>query len=154
MNEPRLDIIDLVDMEMNTDMEVLSLITKAREFLMSVHASLKEPYDEGNHVIVGERLTLLANVLPSATMAKAISIKAFHKKKLEVMVGYLNDPEKKKLGTQMIKDIARDHCYSELALMTLADETHDDIKEQIGSLRSILAIHRAEIEARIGGNQT
>jgi hypothetical protein len=54
----------------------------------------------------------------------------------------------------MIKDLAKDHCYAELALMTLADETHSDIREQIGALRSILSTHKAEIEARIGGNVT
>ena len=140
-------------MEMKTSDEVRVLINKTREFLYTVHKGLVMPYDEGNHVIVAERLGLLANLLPSASMAKAISIKAYHKRKLEVMMEYLNDPVKKKLGTQIIKDMAKDHCYSELALMTLAEETHDDIREQIGALRSILSTHKAEIEARIGGHQ-
>lgn len=150
---PTLPVVDLMDMEMKTSDEVKILINKTREFLYAVHKALSIHYDEGNHVIVAERLALLANALPSASMAKAISIKAFHKRKLEVMSEYLNDPDKKKLGTQMIKDIAKDHCYSELALMTLAEETHSDIGEQIGALRSILSTHKAEIEARIGGNQ-
>lgn len=150
---PTLPVVDLMDMEMKTSDEVKILINKTREFLYAVHKALSINYDEGNHVIVAERLALLANALPSASMAKAISIKAFHKRKLEVMSEYLNDPDKKKLGTQMIKDIAKDHCYSELALMTLAEETHSDIGEQIGALRSILSTHKAEIEARIGGNQ-
>ena len=87
-------------------------------------------------------------------MAKAIAVKAYHKKKLETTLEYLNTPEKRKLGVTIIKDLAKDHCYAELGLMTLADETHSDIREQIGALRSILSTHKAEIEARIGGNQT
>lgn len=153
-NLPSLPIVDLIDMEMKTSDEVKTLIAKTREFLYAVHKAISKPYDEGNHVIVAERLGLLANVLPSASMAKAIAVKAYHKRKLEVMLEYLNDPDKKKLGTLMIKDIAKDHCYSELALMTLAEETHSDIGEQIGALRSILSTHKAEIEARIGGHQT
>lgn len=148
-----LPMIDMIDMEMKTSAEVKHLITKVREFLIVTYRSISHPYDEGNHVVVGERLSLLANALPSASMAKAIAIKAFHKRKLEIMLEYLNDPEKKKLGAMMIKDLAKDHCYAELALMTLADETHSDIREQIGALRSILSTHKAEIEARIGGNQ-
>ena len=149
-----LPMIDLIDMDMKTSAEVKHLISKTREFLIVTYRAISSPYDEGNHVIVAERLSLLANVLPSASMAKAIAIKAFHKRKLEVMMEYINDPDKKKLGTQIIKDLAKDHCYAELALMTLADETHSDIREQIGALRSILSTHKAEIEARIGGNQT
>lgn len=150
-----LPIIDLIDMEMKTSAEVKYLISKTREFLIHTHRIISSSYDEGNHVVVGERLSLLANALPSASMAKAIAIKAYHKRKLEVVLDYMNDPEKKKaFGLTMIKDIAKDHCYAELSLMTLADETHSDIREQIGALRSILSTHKAEIEARIGGNQT
>jgi hypothetical protein len=87
-------------------------------------------------------------------MAKAISVKAYHKRKLEIMLEYLNEPEKKKLGVTIIKDLSKDHCYAELSLMTLADETHSDIREQIGALRSILSAHKAELEARIGNNQS
>jgi len=149
-----LPIIDMIDMEMKTSVEVRHLITKTREFLIVTHRAISMPYDEGNHVVVSERLSLLASALPSASMAKAIAIKAFHKRKLEIMLDYLNDPERKKLGAMIIKDLAKDHCYAELALMTLADETHSDIREQIGALRSILSTHKAEIEARIGGNVT
>jgi hypothetical protein len=149
-----LPIVDLIDMEMRTSAEVKQLISKVREFLIFTHRAISSSYDEGNHVVVGERLSLLAGALPSASMAKAIAIKAYHKKKLETMLDYLNNPEKKKLGVTIIKDLAKDHCYAELALMTLADETHGDIREQIGALRSILSTHKAEIEARIGGNQT
>lgn len=149
-----LPIVDLIDMDMKTSTEVKHLITKVREFLIFTHRAISTSYDEGNHVVVGERLSLLAGALPSASMAKAIAIKAYHKKKLEMMMEYLNNPEKKKLGVTIIKDLAKDHCYAEIALMTLADETHGDIREQIGALRSILSTHKAEIEARIGGNQT
>jgi hypothetical protein len=54
----------------------------------------------------------------------------------------------------MIKDLSKDGCYNELALMTLAEETHSDIVEQIGIFRSILSTHKAEIEAKIGYSQT
>lgn len=149
-----LPVVDLIDMDMQTTDEVRSLISKTREFLMFTHKAISVSYDEGNHVIVSERLSLLANILPSASMAKAIAIKAYHKRKLEVMKEYLDNPEKKKLGVTIIKDLAKDHCYAELSLMSLAEETHNDIREQIGALRSILSTHKAEIEARIGGNQT
>jgi len=151
---PSLPIIDLMEMDMKTSEETINLINQTRKFLVSVHHAITMGYDEGNYVIVGERLSLLANVLPSASMAKAIAVKAYHKKKLEVTIEYINNPEKKKLGMTMIKDLAKDHCYAELALMTLADETHSDIREQIGALRSILSAHKAEIEAKIGYNQT
>jgi hypothetical protein len=153
-NIPVLPIIDLMEMEMRTSDEVKHLIGKTREFLYAVHKELTTTYDEGNHLVVAERLGMLANLLPSSSMAKAIAIKAYYKRKVEIMAEYINDPEKKKLGTTFIKDTAKDHCYSEFALMTLADETHTDIREQIGALRSILSTHKAEIEARIGGNQT
>lgn len=151
---PTLPIIDLLDMEMATAEQTANLINQARRFLASVHASISSRYDEGNYVVVGERLNLLANVLPSSSMAKAIAIKAYHKKKLIVQLEYINDPDKKKLGMTMIKDLAKDHCYAEIGLMSLADETHSDIREQIGALRSILSAHKAELEARIGSNQT
>ena len=152
--EALLPIIDLIDMDMSTSQEVQHLLAKTREFLIFTHKAISVNYDEGNHIIVSERLSLLASVLPSASMAKAIAIKAYHKRKLEVMKEYLDNPEKKKLGVTIIKDLAKDHCYAELSLMSLAEETHSDIREQIGALRSILSTHKAEIEARIGGNQT
>lgn len=151
---PTLPIIDLIDMEMSQSDEVKQLIDNTRRFLNVVHRALSEPFDEGNIVLVQERLQLLSNILPSSSMAKAISIKAFHKRKLELTTKYLNDPEAKKLGTQMIKDLAKDGAYNELALMTLAEETHSDIVEQIGIYRSILSTHKAEIEAKIGYSQT
>lgn len=149
-----LPIIDLMEMDMKTSDEVNHLVNQTRKFLITVHQAISKNYDEGNYVIVAERLSLLANVLPSSSMAKAISVKAYHKKRLEVTSEYINNPEKKKLGMTLIKDIVKDHCYAELALMTLADETHSDIREQIGALRSILSAHKAEIEAKIGYNQT
>ena len=151
---PTLPIIDLIDMDMSRSEEVKMLIDHVRRFLNIVHRALSEPIDEGNIVMVQERLQILSNVLPSSSMAKAIAIKAFHKHKLELTIGYLNNPEMKKLGTQRIKDLSKDGCYNELALMTLADETHSDIVEQIGIFRSILSTHRAEIEAKIGYSQT
>ncbi len=151
---PSMPIIDLMEMEMKTSEETLHLINQTRKFLVSVHQAISMNYDEGNYVIVAERLSLLANVLPSSSMAKAIAVKAYHKKKLEMTMEYVNNPEKKKLGMTIIKDIVKDHCYAEIALMTLADETHSDIREQIGALRSILSAHKAEIEAKIGYNQT
>lgn len=151
---PSLPIIDIMEMDMKTSGETLNLIVQTRKFLVAVHHAISSNYDEGNYVAVGERLSMLANILPSSSMAKAIAIKAYHKKKLEVTSEYINNPEKKKIGMTMIKDLAKDHCYAELGLMTLADETHSDIREQIGALRSILSAHKAEIEAKIGYNQT
>jgi hypothetical protein len=151
---PTLPIVDLLQMEMMTEEQTLNLLIQARKFLANVHTAISSRYDEGNYVVVGERLNLLANVLPSASMAKAIAIKAYHKRKLTMQLEYINDPEKKKLGMTMIKDLAKDHCYAEIGLMSLADETHSDIREQIGALRSILSAHKAELEARIGSNQT
>lgn len=151
---PTLPVIDLMDMEMSKSDEVKFLIDQVRRFLNIVHRALSEQIDEGNIVLVQERLQMLSNVLPSSSMAKAIAIKAFHKRKLELTVKYINDPEFKKLGTQMIKDLSKDGAYNELALMTLAEETHSDIVEQIGIFRSILSTHKAEIEAKIGYSQT
>lgn len=151
---PCLPIVDLLEMEMNTEIQTKELINNIRRFLNVVHKAISARYDESNYVAVNQRLTMLANILPSASMAKAIAIKAFHKKKLVIQLEYINDPDKKKLGMTAIKDLAKDHCYAEIGLMSLADETHADIREQIGALRSILSAHKAELEARIGGNQT
>ena len=65
---PTLPIIDLLDMEMATAEQTANLINQARRFLASVHASISSRYDEGNYVVVGERLNLLANVLPSSSI--------------------------------------------------------------------------------------
>lgn len=151
---PSLPIIDLLEMDMKTSAETTHLINQTRKFLISVHHAIATHYDEGNYVIVAERLSLLANTLPSASMAKAIAVKAYHKKKLEICLDYINNPDKRKIGMTMIKDLAKDHCYAEFALLTLADETHSDIREQIGALRSILSAHKAELEARVGYSQT
>jgi hypothetical protein len=153
-DEPQLPVVDLIEMDMQSSEEVKKLISQTRKFLVHVHNSISSNYDEGNHIEVEARLRLLAGILPSASMAKAIATKAFHKRKLDVTQEYLNTPEKKKLGVTIIQVLAKDHCYAELSLMTLADETHADIKTQIDALRSILSTHKAEIEARMGGHQT
>lgn len=153
-NIPTLPVVDLLDMEMSKSEEVDFLIDKIRQFLNIVHKVCSNPIDEGNIVMVQEKLKQLSQMLPSASMAEAIAVKAFHKRKMELTVKYLNDPQTKKLGTQMIKDLAKDGCYNEFALLTLAHGTHSDLTDQIGIFRSILSAHKAELEARVGFSQT
>ena len=151
---PTLPVVDLLEMEMSRSEEVTFLIDQVRKFLNVVHKVVSIHVDEGNMIMVNEKLSTLSQMLPSASMAKAIAIKAFHKRKLELTVKYLSDEATKKLGPQMIKDLAKDGCYNEFALLTLAEETHSDISEQIGVFRSILSTHKAELEARVGFSQT
>ena len=151
---PTLPIIDLLDMEMATAEQTANLINQARRFLASVHASISSRYDEGNYVVVGERLNLLANVLPSSSMAKAIAIKAYHKKKLIVQLEYINDPDKKKLGLTMIKDLAKDHAANGVA-MRLTDGIYGmdlDSRLSMEKLIEVIAHEMVHIKQFVMGN--
>lgn len=149
---PFLPIIQILNGDYDDRMDELK--EKIRGFLNSVFKITSMPYDEGNHIVVEERLKDLSNILPSSSMAKAIAIKVFHKKKLEMMHHYLSDPETKKMGISIVKDLAKDSCYDELALLSLAEDTHQDLIEQIGAIRSVLSTHKAELMARVSFNQT
>ncbi len=152
INIPLLPISEIINSDMTKSAEVTKHINQTRAFLSSVHKALSVKYDEGNMMAVEERLRLLCNALPSATMANSICIKAFHKRKLELTLQYLNDSSYNKIGTQMIKDIVKDSCGDEFALLNLSEGTHKDIETQIEALRSILSAHKAELNARVGYN--
>lgn len=116
-----------------------------KDFIKKVDEVLAEAYQEDNIEAIKARLTQLGGLLPSATKATALALELLHKRKESVMVGMLNDENSKKWGTSIIKEIAKDRCAEELANLEEAKGLHEDIKEQIGALRTILSLHKEEL---------
>jgi len=146
-----------LEREMRLDMasreQIESLKNQTRKFLTTVHRVMRMSCDHTNPEDIKARLVTLSEVLPSSSMAKATCIKIFHKKKLEITEAYLADPEKKKLGPQMVKDLAKDKCYDEIALLELCEDTTKGLAEQIGILRTLLSLYKEELAAKIVFNQ-
>lgn len=118
---------------------------KVRNFIAAALPILKKKYNEDDPKVLSTRLTSLSQLLPSLSVAGAISTKAYHKRKSEIVKSYLANPDTKKLGVSMIKDMAKDDCYDELALIEMTQGLRDDLKEEIGALRTQLSYYREEL---------
>lgn len=148
---------DITRKELEFDMlskaESDKLKKQVKDFISVAMVELKKKYDSDDPKKVSHRLTLLAQLLPSISVAGAISTKAYHKRKSELMNKHIANPETKKLGVLMIKDMAKDECYDEMALMELTKSVREDLKEEIGALRTQLSYYREELSLKLGKHQ-
>jgi hypothetical protein len=126
---------------------------QVKDFISVAMVELKKKYNSDDPKAVSKRLTLLAQLLPSISVAGAISTKAYYKRKSELMTQHVANPETKKLGVLMIKDMAKDQCYDEMALMELTKSVREDLKEEIGALRTQLSYYREELSLKLGKHQ-
>jgi hypothetical protein len=136
--------------EMLSQEQADKLKTDVRAFLAAVLMELKKKYNSDEPGDVSKRLTFLAQLLPTTSVANAIALKAYHKRKSEITKVALLDPDQKKLGVQMIKDMAKDDCYDEIALLEFTKDIRSDLTEEIGALRTQLSYYREELHLKVG----
>ena len=143
------DNVLYLEEEMAEAENIVSSRNEIRNFFETIDRVLSTDYDQTNIEAVKGRLFDLANLLPSTTSASALAKKLFHKRKLRITENLLADMEYKKLGTNMIKDLAKDKCYEEIELLGYADNIHKSVLEQIGVLRSIVSLYKEELGSRV-----
>jgi len=143
------DNVLYLEEEMVEAESIISLRTQIKNFFETIDRVLATEYDQTNIEAVKGRLFDLANVLPSTTSASAMAKKLFHKRKLRITETLLADPDYKKLGTNMIKDLSKDKCYEEIELLEYSDNIHKTVLEQIGVLRSIVSLYKEELGSRV-----
>ena len=143
------DNVLYLEEEMAEAENIVSTRNEIRNFFATINRVLSTEYDQTNIEAVKGRLFDLANILPSTTSASAMAKKLFHKRKLRITESLLADMEYKKLGTNMIKDLAKDKCHEEIELLDYADNIHKTVLEQIGVLRGIVSLYKEELGSRV-----
>lgn len=142
------DNVLYLEEEMVEAENIVATRNKIRSFFDTIDKVLHSDYDQTNMEAVKSRLFDLANVLPSTTTAASMAKRLFHQRKLRRTENLLGDPDYRKLGTNMIKDLAKDQCHEEIELLDYADNIHKSVLEQIGVLRSIISLYKEELGSR------